>query len=234
MPDKTTVVSPPVPTPRPLREPLPSEETPFARAYNLARQQLEKSWAVPRGVIGWLSQVNHQNIGMRYIVTAFIFLLVGGIEAAVMRLQLARPENRLLNPDVYNQIFTMHGTTMMFLFAVPMMEGFGIYLVPMMLGTRNVAFPRLNALGYFFFLAGGLFLYTGFVMNMGPDAGWFAYTPLSGPAYSPGKRSDFWAQMITFTEISALIVAVELITTIVKMRAPGMSLNRMPMFVWAM
>src|ERR1041384_8197490 len=128
----------------------------------------------------------------------------------------------------------MHGTTMMFLFAVPMMEGMAVYLVPLMLGTRNVAFPRLNAFGYWMFLFGGLFLYAGFFTNAGPDVGWFAYTPLSGPEYSPGKRVDFWAQMITFTEISALSVATELIATILKMRAPGMTLNRIPLFCWAM
>ncbi|HZU29384.1 MAG TPA: cytochrome c oxidase subunit I [Bryobacteraceae bacterium] len=195
---------------------------------------LDRSWAPPQGLLGWFRQVNHQNIGKRYIVTAFIFFILGGIEALLMRLQLAQPQNRLLNPDLYNQIFTTHGSTMMFLFAVPVMEGMGVYLVPMMVGTRNVAFPRLNAFGYYMYLFGGLFLYAGVFLHIGPDAGWFAYTPLSGPLYDPGKRTDFWAQMITFTEMSALVVAVELIVTIMKMRAPGMSLNRIPMFVWAM
>ena len=123
---------------------------------------------------------------------------------------------------------------MMFLFAVPVMEGMGIYLVPLMVGTRNVAFPRLNAFGYWMYLAGGIFLYACAFFNMIPDAGWFAYPPLSGPQFSPGKGVDVWAQMITFTEVSALCVAVELIVTILKMRAPGMSLNRMPMFCWSM
>ena len=151
-----------------------------------------------------------------------------------MRLQLARADNTFLSPDKYNQIFTTHGTTMMFLFAVPMMEGMGVYLVPLMLGTRNVAFPRLNAFGYWMYLIGGLFLYCGLFTNTGPDVGWFAYPPLSGPQFSPGKRVDVWAQMITFTEISALCVATELIATILKMRAPGMSLNRIPMYCWSM
>src|SRR3954462_14366366 len=171
---------------------------------------------------------------MRYIVTAFIMLLAGGVEALLMRTQLARPNNGFLSPDKYNQIFTTHGTTMMFLFAVTMMEGMAIYLVPLLVGTRNVAFPRLNAFGYWSYLLGALFLYWGLFTNAGPDMGWFAYSPLSGPQFSPGKRVDVWAQMITFTEISALCVATELIATILKMRAPGMSLNRIPVYCWTM
>src|SRR4051812_8395768 len=169
---------------------------------------------------------------MRYIVTAFIFFILGGIEALLMRLQLAHPESHILNPDQYNQIFTVHGSTMMFLFAVPIMEGIAIYLVPLMVGTRNVAFPRLNAYGYFVYLIGGLLLYIPFFLNFGPDTGWFSYVPLSGPQFSPGKRVDVWAQMITFTELSGLVGAVEIVTTVFKQRAAGMSLNRMPLFVW--
>ena len=195
---------------------------------------LERSWHHPRGILGWFSFTTHQAIGTRYIVTAFIMLLAGGIEALLMRFQLAHPNGTLLSPDRYNEIFTTHGTTMMFLFAVPVMEGMGVYLVPLMLGTRNVAFPRLNAFGYWMYLAGCIFLYVGVFSNTAPDAGWFAYTPLSGPQFSPGKRVDFWAQMITFTEVSAMCVAAELIATIFKMRAPGMSLNRIPMFCWSM
>jgi cytochrome c oxidase subunit 1 len=162
-----------------------------------------------------------------------VFFVGSGIEAALMRIQLARPENHFLSPDKYNQIFTVHGTTMMFLFAVPIMTAMGIYLVPLMVGARDVAFPRLNLYGYFVYLVGGILLYVGFFLNTGPDAGWFAYVPLSGPAYSPGKRVDIWAQMITFTEISALVGAIVVIGTAFKMRAPGMSLNRLPLFVWA-
>ncbi len=198
------------------------------------RRALDRVWDHPRGLLGWFSYTTHQAIGMRYMVTAFIFLLAGGVEALLMRLQLAQSNNGILGADRYNQIFTTHGTTMMFLFAVPMMEGLGVYLVPLMLGTRNVAFPRLNAFGYWMYLIGGLFLYFGVFTNTAPDVGWFAYTPLSGPQFSPGKRVDFWAQMITFTEISALCVATELIATIMKMRAPGMSLNRIPLYCWSM
>jgi cytochrome c oxidase subunit I len=198
------------------------------------QRELERSWANPSTLWGWLSANTHHTIGMRYIVTAFVFLLAGGVEAFLMRLQLAFPNGHILGPDKYNQIFTTHGSTMMFLFAVPVMEGMGVYLVPLMLGTRNVAFPRLNAFGYWMYVIGGILLYVGLFTNTGPDAGWFAYTPLSGPQFSPGKRVDIWAQMITFTEISAMCVAAELAATILRMRAPGMSLNRIPLFCWSM
>src|SRR3954464_10835078 len=195
--------------------------------------ELEKIWARRPGIVGWLMSTNHKDIGLRFIVTATGFFVLAGVEALVMRLQLARPEGRILGPDLYNQFFTMHGTTMMFLFAVPVMEGFSLYLVPLMVGSRNAAFPRLNAYAYWTYLAGGVLLYVAFFLNTGPDAGWFAYVPLSGPQYSPGKRVDVWAQMITFTELSALSGAVNTIATIFTHRAPGMSLNRMPLFVWA-
>jgi cytochrome c oxidase subunit I+III len=197
-------------------------------------QQLAKVWATPSGFWGALATVDHKIIGRRYIVTAFVFLLMGGVLALLMRIQLARPEGRLLGPDLYNQVFTMHGANMMFLFAVPVMEAMAIYLVPLMVGTRNIAFPRLNAFSYWIFLAGGILLWVSFALDMGPDVGWFAYVPLSGPQYGSGKRADIWAQMITFTEVSALAVAVELVVTVLKQRAPGMTLNRVPLFVWAM
>jgi cytochrome c oxidase subunit 1 len=195
---------------------------------------LEQTWRDPPGWIGWLAAVNHKAIGRRFIVSAFGFFVAGGILAALMRLQLARPDSKLIGPDLYNQLFTMHGTTMMFLFAVPVMQAVAVYLVPLMLGTRSVAFPRMNAFAFWIFLFGGLVLYVAFILDIGPDAGWFSYVPLAGPDYSPGKRVDFWAQLITFTETSGLLEAVVLITTVFKMRAPGMTLNRIPLFVWAM
>jgi cytochrome c oxidase subunit I+III len=197
------------------------------------RRELARAWGRRPGLLGWLGTTDHKEIGGRYIVTAFVFFLLGGIEAAMMRIQLARPENRFIGPDLYNQIFSSHGTTMMFLFAVPIMTAMGLYLVPLMIGTRNVAFPRLNAYGYYVYLIGGLLLYAGLLLNTGPEAGWFSYVPLAGPEFSPGKRSDIYAQTVTFTEISALVSAMEIIVTIFKQRAPGMSLNRMPLFVWA-
>ncbi len=195
---------------------------------------LERTWGDPPGILGWFMTVNHKRVGKRFMVTAFIFFLLGGLLAVLMRLQLSRPENHFLGPDKYNQIFTMHGSTMMFLFAVPMMfEAFSVYLVPLMVGARNIAFPRLNAFSYYIYVFGGIMLWVAFIYNTGPDVGWFAYPPLSGPAFTPGKRADFWAQMITFTELSALAVAVETTVTMLKMRAPGMSLNRLPMFCWS-
>ena len=201
----------------------------------LARDEaaLDETWRDPRGLRGWLTTVDHKSIAKRYIVTAFLMFIAGGIEAAMIRMQLARPENTLLGPDRYNQIFTVHGTTMMFLFAVPMMNAMGLYFVPLMVGARSIAFPRLNAFGYYAYLVGVVFMYVSLFVNMGPDAGWFSYPPLAGPQYSPGHRVDVWAQVVTFTEIAALAAAVNIIVTTFKMRAPGMSLNRVPLFVWA-
>src|SRR5206468_6914665 len=164
------------------------------------------------------SVTTHQAIGMRYIVTAFAFLLAGGIEAMLMRIQLARPENRFLNPDLYNQLFTMHGTTMMFLFAVPVMQGMAVYLVPLMVGTRNTAFPRMTAGAYWLYAMGGLLFFGAFAFNTGADAGWFAYVPLAGPEYGIGKRADYWNMLITFSEATGLMVAADIATVILKMR----------------
>jgi len=195
--------------------------------------RLARTWRQSGGFWGWFSNTHHTDIGIRFMVTAFIFFLLGGILAAMMRLQLIRPENSLMGPDLYNQIFTMHGSTMIFLFAVPMMfQGFGVYVVPLMCGARNIAFPRLNAFSYYLYVGGALVLWGGLLTNTGPDVGWFAYVPLSGPAYSPGHRADIWSQMITFTEVSALGVAICLATTILRHRAPGMTLNRMPILLW--
>jgi heme/copper-type cytochrome/quinol oxidase subunit 1 len=144
----------------------PSSITPSVIPEETERQVLERTWQDARGLFGWLSNAHHRAIGKRYIVTAFIFFLFGGILALLMRFQLARPESRFLGPDLYNQIFTMHGTTMMFLFAVPMMEGVRVYLVPLMVGTRNIAFPRLNAFSYYIFLFGGIMLYTAIVLSL--------------------------------------------------------------------
>jgi cytochrome c oxidase subunit 1 len=199
-----------------------------------AAARLAHVWGTSRGIISALATVDHKIIGRRYIITAFVFLLLAGVNAIIMRVQLAGPENRVVGPDLYNQLFTMHGTTMMFLFAVPVMQAFAVYLVPLMVGTRNTAFPRMTAFAYWIYLFGGVMVYVVFFLRIGPDAGWFSYTPLAGPEYSPGKRSDFWAQLITFTEVSGLLVSIDIITTIFKLRAPGMTLARMPLFVWAM
>jgi cytochrome c oxidase subunit I+III len=197
------------------------------------RATLAQTWHRRPGLKGWISTTNHKDIGMRFIVTAFVFLLLGGILALMLRMQLMRPDNTLMGPQLYNQLFTTHGTTMMFLFAVPIMEGFGLYLVPLMLGTRNVSFPRLLNFGYYVYLFAGLALYGGLLLKIWPDQGWFSYTPLSGPEFSPGKRVDLWSQVVTLVEISTLVGAAEIIATVFKQRAPGMSLSRIPLFVWA-
>jgi cytochrome c oxidase subunit I len=180
-----------------------------------------------------MSTVDHKKLGMRYIGTAFVMLLLGGIAALLMRIQLARPENTFLNPEAYDQLFTMHGTAMIFLVATPIWVGFGIFMVPLMVGARDMAFPRLNAFGYWIFLFAGLFIFSSFILGEAPDAGWFAYTPLSGPAFSQGPGLDFWALGLLFLGVSTVIGAVNFIVTILRMRAPGMSLGRMPLFIWA-
>jgi len=219
----------------PTRGAPPSDEA-RVQADRLAalERRLDATWRDRPGLAGWFTTVDHKRIGRRYIVTAFVFFVLGGALALAMRLQLARPESGLIGPDCYNQLFSMHGSSMMFLFAVPVMEAMAVYLVPLMAGTRNIAFPRLNAYSYWVYLLGGVMIYVAFALDAGPEAGWFSYVPLASPAFSPGKRTDFWAQMITFTEVSALAIAVELVATILKLRAPGMSLARMPLFLWSM
>lgn len=202
-------------------------------APDTVRLALAQTWRDPPGWLGALAAVNHKTIARRFVATTFVFFLLAGMLALAIRLQLARPDNRLFGPDVYDTLFTMHGTTMMFLFAVPVMQAMAGYLIPLMVGARSIAFPRMNAYAYWVFLFGGIMLYTAFALGSGPRSGWFSYVPLAGPDYGLGKGSDMWAQMITFTELSALLEAVVLIATILKMRAPGMSLNRMPIFAWA-
>lgn len=195
--------------------------------------ELDRTWCNPPGFIGWFRVVNHRNIGFRFIVTAFVFFLMAGVLGLLMRTQLIAPEQRLLGADLYNQVFTMHGITMMFLFAIPMLEGFMIYVTPLMLGTRDMAFPRMNAFGYYVYLVGGVALFVAFAFDMAPDAGWFNYPPLASLRFSPGNRIDIYTLIITFIEISALVAAVEIVATIVKQRAPGMTPGRIPLFVWA-
>jgi cytochrome c oxidase subunit I+III len=212
----------------------PSRAAPPADEVDRAsHERMDRIWRRPPGLWGWLTTVDHKSLALRYIATAMVFFVLAGINALLMRTQLAVPQNTLIGPDRYNQLFTVHGSTMMFLFAVPVMQAVGLYLVPLMVGTRNVAFPRLNQYGYYCYLIGGVLLWVALLTNNGPDAGWFAYAPLTETLYSPGKRVDIWAQTITFTEIAALVAAVEIIVTVFKQRAPGMSLNRIPLFVWA-
>ncbi|MCC6455638.1 MAG: cytochrome c oxidase subunit I [Caldilineaceae bacterium] len=197
-------------------------------------EQLRRLWQAPAGVIGWFAAVNHKDIGRRYLVTGFVYFLLAGTAALLMRIQLMFPENNFLNPDQYNQLFSTHGTAMMFLFAVPIMQGVGLYFVPLMIGTRDVAFPRMNAFGYYLFLIAGLVLWFSLFVGIAPDGGWTAYTPMTESRYIPQRGIDIYSVVVTLTEIAALVAAIELIVTILRFRAPGMSLNRMPLFVWAM
>jgi cytochrome c oxidase subunit I+III len=195
-------------------------------------RRLEEIWSRPPGLSGWARAANSSYLGKRLMVTAFAFFLLGGVLALLMRTQLAVPENELIGSDLYNRLFTMHGTTMLFLFAVPMAEGLFTFLVPGMLGARDLPFPRLNAFSYWTYLAGGLVLYAGLFLGLMPATGWFSYTPLSLPEFSPSKAMDLWLIGITLTEISAIAFAIDMITAVFRFRAPGMSINRMPLFAW--
>jgi cytochrome c oxidase subunit I+III len=196
--------------------------------------RLERIWEEPGGLLGWLTTTDHKRIGLMYLVTSLALFAAGGAEALAMRTQLARPDARLLSPETYNQFMTMHGVTMIFFFVIPLSTGFfGNYLVPLMIGARDMAFPRLNALSYWIFLASGLFVYTAVFMHKAPNAGWFDYVPLASKTYDPGPNIDFYNLGLILNSISSTLAAVNFIVTIVRLRAPGMSLNRMPLFCWA-
>jgi cytochrome c oxidase subunit 1 len=165
-----------------------------------AAAELERTWTDKEGVIGFLKANGHKTIGLRFVVTALCFFGAAGVMGGLMRHQLATADSHLLGPDFYNQLFTVHGTTMMFLFAVPVMQGFALYIVPLMIGTRNTAFPRMTACAYWLYVIGGLLLFGGFLTNTGPDAGWFAYVPLAGPEHGIGKRVDVWNMLVTYSE----------------------------------
>ncbi len=181
---------------------------------------------------GWLRTVDHKEIGVMYIAMALGFLVVGGVEALVMRWQLAAPEQRFVDPALYAQLFTMHGLTMIFLMAIPMLVGIANYIVPLQIGARDVAFPRLNALSFWLSLLGGLLLYFSFVAGGAPDAGWFAYAPLSDRAYSIGTGLDYYALGLAVNGAGTIVGAINLVVTIALLRAPGMSVSRIPLFSW--
>ena len=195
---------------------------------------LDAVWEDAPGVPGFFSTVDHKRIGIRYIVTAFFFFFSAGLLALFMRAQLAEPNAHVLSAETYNEFFTMHGTSMIFLFNTPVLAGFANFLLPMQIGSRDMAFPRLNAFSYWIFLLSGGFLYSSFLVGHLPDGGWFAYTPLTSKAFSPGVNLDFWGLGVVFVGISTTVGAVNFIVTTFKMRAPGMTLNRLPIFVWSM
>ncbi len=215
------------------RHETPRHETPRQGPVLDELPEYERAWATPDG---WriLSSVSHRVVGQRFIVTGLIFFLIAGFLALLVRTQLIVPENTFLDAETYNQVFTMHGTLMMFLFAIPILEGFAVYLLPLMLGARDLIFPRLGAFGYWCYLFGGLIVLSSFLFNAAPDAGWFMYTPLSTKEYTPGLSADFWLIGVTFAEIASVTAAVEIIAAILCTRAPGMSLARIPIFGWYM
>ena len=184
------------------------------------------------GLLSWLTTVDHKRIGILYGTTAFVFLLVGGLEALLIRLQLARPDQRVVTAEFYNALFTMHGTTMIFLAVMPLNAMFFNYMIPLLIGARDVAFPRLNAFSYWVFLAGGLFLNASFLVGTPPDGGWFGYANLTTRPFSPGTGIDFWIFSLQVLGVSSMVAGVNFIVTILNMRAPGMTLMRMPLFVW--
>jgi cytochrome c oxidase subunit 1/cytochrome c oxidase subunit I+III len=198
----------------------------------LARR-LEAIWETRPTLWGWLTTVDHKNIGRRYLVTALVFLLVGGSEALLMRAQLIGPERRLMSPQAYAQVFTMHGLTMIMWYAAPILSGFGNFLVPLLIGSRDMAFPRLNAFSYWMFLMSGLLLYASVAVGQSPDAGWFAYVPLAGPEYDAGLNLDFYAVSMIALTISTTVGAINFVVTILKHRAPGMTPSRMPLFLYS-
>jgi cytochrome c oxidase subunit I len=194
--------------------------------------RLLELWEGEPGLKGFLSTVDHKKIGIRYIVTAFILLVLGGIESLVMRWQLASPNAHVLTPDQYNVLFSTHGMTMIFLYASPILSGFSNYLWPLMFGSRDMAFPRLNALSYWIYLASAIFLYVGFLTGNGPNDGWFNYVPYATRDYNPGLNQDFYSLGMVFLGTSTTMGAANFIVTAFRTRCPGMSINRVPMLLW--
>ncbi|MET4682703.1 cbb3-type cytochrome c oxidase subunit I [Brevundimonas faecalis] len=208
----------------PTEEPRPEGEL----------EQLEAAWCGPRRPGEWITAINNNIIGVYYVGAAMLFFVLAGVLALLMRTQLALPMNGFLAQETYNQIFTMHGTVMMFLFAVPAVEALGVLLLPQMLGARDLPFPRLGAYAFWAYLIGGLAFFCSLFFGLAPDGGWFMYPPLTGMTYSPGINADFWLLGIGFIEISAIAGAIEIIVGVLKTRAPGMTLDKLPVFAWAM
>jgi cytochrome c oxidase subunit 1 len=200
-----------------------------------------REFSLSEALYEWVATVDHKKLGLMYIIASLIFLTISGIFAVVMRLQLALPENHLVPPDTYNRLFTMHGTTMVFLVGMPLIAGMSNYLVPLMIGARDMAFPRLNAFGFWIFLFGGILLYFSYLGGGGlsgagsaPDVGWFAYSPLTEKPFSRGAATDYWTLGILISGVGSIASAINVITTAFSMRCEGMTLAKMPLFVWTM
>jgi cytochrome c oxidase subunit I+III len=196
--------------------------------------RLELMWQSRPGVLGWLTTTDHKKIGLLYFWATLVFFAAGGVEALLIRTQLSQPNEKLVSPNTYDQLFSMHGITMIFFFIIPMSTGaFGNYLIPLMIGARDMAFPRMNALSFWLFAASGIFIYTSLFLGIAPNAGWFNYVPLANRQFDTGRNIDFYSLGIIFNSISSTLTAGQFIVTIFKSRAPGMSLNRMPLFCFA-
>src|SRR5579871_1376572 len=187
----------------------------------------------------WVTTVDHKKIGLMYIGYALIFLVIAGVEALIMRIQLAVPNNTAVSPQVFNRLFTMHGTTMVFFVGMPILFGFGNYLVPLMIGARDMAFPRLNAFSFWISAFAGVLLYFSYFAGSGlygagtaPDVGWFAYAPLTSRVFSPGHSTDYWTISVLLSGVGSIGTALNIVATVFSMRCPGMTLSRMPLLVW--
>ncbi len=210
--------------------------------YPLERPEIEdEGWHFAENLYRWIATVDHKKLGLMYVVSALIFLCVAGVMAVVIRVQLAFPNGHVVEPDTYNRLFTMHGTTMVFLVGMPMVAGFSNYLVPIMIGARDMAFPRLNSFGFWIFLFGGILLYYSYVGGSGlsgegsaPDVGWFAYAPLTAKSFSHGHAVDYWILGVLVSGFGSIASAINVIATTFSLRCPGMTLSKMPMFVWVM
>jgi cytochrome c oxidase subunit 1/cytochrome c oxidase subunit I+III len=196
-------------------------------------ERLTSLWETPKTLYGWFATVDHKELGIRYLITAFAFMLIGGIEALIMRIQLAHSNLAVLSPEAYDQIFTMHGATMIFWYASPILSGFAVYLIPLMIGARDMAFPRLNAFTYWTYLLSGVLLYIAPALGQAPHAGWFAYAPYTLTKYSPSLGMDFYVLSLILLTISTTGGAINFIVTILHLRAPGMAISRMPLFLYS-
>jgi cytochrome c oxidase subunit 1 len=197
-----------------------------------APAHVHSGYSEPSGIWSWLTTVDHKRIGALYLYTALAWFAVGGLEAVMIRIQLQGPNGRFISADTYNQLFTMHGTTMVFLVIMPLSAAFFNLLIPLQIGARDVAFPRLNAFSYWVYLFGSLFMNASWLIGAAPDGGWFGYTPLTTYQYAPGLNIDFWMLGLQILGVSSLAAGFNFITTIINMRAPGMTFMRMPIFTW--
>ncbi|MGI8959740.1 MAG: cytochrome c oxidase subunit I [Bryobacteraceae bacterium] len=210
--------------------------------YPLERPRVASSeFSFSESLYSWVATVDHKRLGLMYVIATLVFLVIAGLMASVMRLQLAVPNNHVVGPATFNRLFTMHGTTMVFLVGMPLVAGMSNYLIPLMIGARDMAFPRLNAFGFWIFLFGGLLLYFSYLGGSGlsgagsaPDVGWFAYSPLTEKPFSHGASTDFWCLGVLVSGLGSTASAINVIATCVCMRCPGMTLSRMPVFVWVM